>query len=629
MKLFPKQPGFYREHRLYFIIPAYLVIGYLIYSNILFAPFVFDDAIYIVNNMLLRGLGNFVDVPWNRYLTYLTFALNYAVSGYDVFGYRLVNVLVHVANAVLVYLLVSLTFQTPLMKNADGRGAFLIALSTSLIFLVHPMQTQAVTYTTQRFASLAAFFYLLTMALYARRRLIHPVKSWPVKSGRFFYVAAVVSGALAQLSKENAFTLPVMLVVYEFAFFNSTQDNGLKRRGLRLAPFFALFAIVPLTIISPAFGKGAANYIRGLQMTEFQTLSSYEYLITEFGVVVTYLRLLIWPSGQRLMYEYPRYTSFFNYEVILPFIFLAVVFVSGAYLLISSRRKGSAAGLVVGFGILWFFITISVESSVVPIKDVIFEHRAYLPSAGVFMAAFAAFYYGFARLSRGGLAYLAVIAALAASLSVAAYQRNSVWSTRLSLWQDTASKAPNTPSAYVNLGLAYHHDAGNVELAEKNYRKALEIDPANGAAAFNLAILFTDTGRYEEALDYGLRLRAETVVFVNPYVAIAGAYAGLKRYDESIKNYKTAIKLEPDSLYARHGLAVVYAITGEADKAVEQLNEALRIAPYLPEPHYNLALLYDEMGKIDEAAYHLRAVLKINPEDREAREMLARLRYGR
>ena len=616
------------ERRLYFIIPVYLVIGSLIYSNILHAPFVFDDDMYIVNNMLIRGLGNFVDVPWNRYLTYLTFALNYAVSGYNVFGYHLVNVLVHVANAVFVYLLVSLTFKTPAMKDADARGAFLIALSTSLIFLVHPMQTQTVTYTTQRFASLTAFFYLLTMALYARWRLTCLVKSWPAKSGRFLYVAAIVTGALAQLSKENAFTLPAMLVVYEFAFFNSTTESGIKRRCLRLAPFLLLFAIVPLTVIMPAFGKGDVDYIRGLQMTELQNLSSYDYLITEFSVVVTYLRLLVWPFGLRLLYEYPRYTSFFNYEVIFPFIFLAVVFASGVYLLISSRRRGSVAGLVVGFGILWFFITISVESSVVPIKDVIFEHRVYLPSAGVFMAAFAGFYHGFGRLRRGGAAYFAVIAVLAALLSIAAYQRNAVWATKLSLWKDTAAKAPNTPNAYINLGLAYR-DIGAVALAEKNYRKALELDPANGVAAVNLATLLTDTGRYEEALYYSLRLRVETVIFVNPYVAIAAAYAGLKRYDEAIKNYKTAISLDPDSLYARHGLSVVYSIIGEKNKAVEQLNEALRIDPYLPEAHYNLALLYDEMGKTNEAVYHYGAVLKVNPDDHPARERLEQLKARR
>ncbi len=607
------------KRALYFIIPAYLVIGILIYSNILHAPFVFDDDMYIAGNMLIRGLGNFVDAPWNRYLTYLTFALNYAVSGYDVFGYHFVNVMVHVANAVFVYLLVSLTFQTPLMKGVDRRGAFLIAFATSTIFLVHPIQTQAVTYTTQRFASLAAFFYLLTTVLYARWRLMSHLKS-----GRFFYAVAILAGALAQLSKENAFTLPAMLVVYEFAFFDSTPDNGLKRRCLRLAPFLALFAIVPLTVIMPASSKGIVDYMRGLQMTELQGLSSYEYLITEFSVVVTYLRLLVWPSGLRLLYEYPRYTSFAQPQVYLSFVFLAFVFASGACILLRSRRNGNAVGLVAGFGIVWFFITISVESSVVPIRDVIFEHRVYLPSAGVFMAVFAGAYHGLCRLRQGASAYIAVIAVLATLLAIEVYGRNSVWSTKLSLWQDTVSKAPNTPNAYVNLGIAYR-ETGNVVLAEKNYRKAIELDPANGVAAFNLATLLTDTGRYEESLDYGLRISAQAVVLVNPYVAVAGAYAGLKRYDEAIKNYKTAINLDPDSAYARHGLSVVYVITGEKDKAVEQLNEALRIDPGMSDAHYNLALIYEEMGKTDEAVYHYGMVLKINPNDLDARERLAAL----
>ncbi|MBI5236330.1 MAG: tetratricopeptide repeat protein [Deltaproteobacteria bacterium] len=655
MKPYSIPPGSYMKRAPYFIIPAYLVIGVLTYSNIFHAPFVFDDDVYIVNNMLIRSLANFVDAPWNRYLTYLTFALNYAVSGYNVFGYHLVNVLVHVANAVFVYLLVSLTFQTPAMKDADRKGAFFIAFATSLIFLVHPIQTQAVTYTTQRFASLAAFFYLLTIVLYARWRL-----NYPARSGRFFYVLAVLAGALAQLSKENAFTLPAMVVVYEFAFFDGAPDNGIKRHCLRLAPFLLLFAIAPLTVLTPEHGKGIADYMRGLQMTELQGLSSYDYLITQFSVIVTYLRLLVWPSGLRLLYEYPHYTSFFNYEVLLPFIFLAALFASGVYLLITSRRrltflerkvsqrtlignslpyltitprrpKPNATGLVVGFGILWFFITISVESSIVPIKDVIFEHRVYLPSVGFFMAVCAGCYYRFTGRGRGSAAYfVAIVALVALSASIAAYGRNAVWATKLSLWRDTVDKAPNTPNAYGNLGLAYL-DAGNALLAEKNYRKALELDPSNGVVAFNLASLLTDSGRYEESLYYSQRLRAETSIFVNPYVVIAAAYAGLKRYDEAIKNYKAALEFDPDSMPAHNGLAVIYSIIGNKDNALEQFKEVLRLAHYWnsSDAHYNLALLYEQMGKTQEAVYHYGMALKINPDDAQARERLAALQRRR
>ncbi len=402
------------------------VIGFIAYSNTFHVPFVFDDVYQIKGNQMIRDLNNlllalkghaFPPDQYNprRFVGYLSFALNYKFGGVDVEGYHLTNLFIHIANAVLVYFFVQLTFKTPYFNKAGirdqglgtGQGkqnpgtggpaavygpqspipnpqpptpAF-VALFSALLFVSHPLQTQAVTYVVQRLASLATLFCLLSLVLYINGRLASR------QAGKLVsYVLALISAVLAMKTKEIAFTLPLLIILYEVTFFAAP----LKKKLLFLLPVALTLIIVPISVMHS--GRPLGELLSDLsENTRVQSaVPRWDYLMTEMRVVTTYIRLIFVPVNQNLDYDYPIYHSLFTPSVFLSFVFLLSLFGLGVYLLSSSHARRmkdpelAPYHRLIGFGILWFFITLSVESSFIPIVDVIFEHRVYLPSRRFF-----------------------------------------------------------------------------------------------------------------------------------------------------------------------------------------------------------------------------------------------------
>ncbi|MFA4830511.1 MAG: hypothetical protein WC594_15010, partial [Thermodesulfovibrionales bacterium] len=398
--------------------------GFFVYSNTFNVPFHFDDTFTIVKNPGLKDLSNFWPPSGSRWFGFLTFALNYYFGGLNVTGYHIVNLTIHIFNAILVYWLVVLTFKTPFFSNqqsaissqqsketnfdspihpfssASGGQAYL-PLFIALLFVSHPIQTQAVTYIVQRFTSLATMFYLLSLACYIRSRLS------TLPATRYtLYTVSLVSAILSMKTKEISFTLPIVITLYEFMFFGNNQfvipvktgiqdknemDSCFRRndrmesvykRLLFLIPFLLTMLIIPLSMIGTDKPIGDAIGELREASQETKQISRGIYLFIQFRVIVTYIRLLFIPINQNLDYDYSLYHSFFNPEVFLSALFLLSIFILGIYLL-CAKRLALPASRLISFGIFWFFITLSVESSIIPIRDVIFEHRLYLPSIGI------------------------------------------------------------------------------------------------------------------------------------------------------------------------------------------------------------------------------------------------------
>ncbi len=221
------------------------LLSALIYSNTFSVPFQFDDADNIVQNPRIKDLTNFFNLSGSRYVGFLSFALNYYVGGLQVFGYHLVNLIIHIVNGFLVYCLVLLLFRaesqdSPLATdNSHLTTASWIAIATALLFVAHPVQTQAVTYIVQRFASLVTLFYLFTVVCYLKWRLA----SSESRSRFLWYGGAVLSTVLAMKTKENSFTLPFMILLVEAVFFRSFT----RRRWVALIPFLLTLPIIPLS----------------------------------------------------------------------------------------------------------------------------------------------------------------------------------------------------------------------------------------------------------------------------------------------------------------------------------------------------------------------------------------------
>jgi hypothetical protein len=554
------------------------VLGLLVYSNTFQAPFQWDDRYdYLLENPVVKDLGYFAetsraaglkhyDALRNRYIGYLTFALNYKIHGLDVKGYHIVNIAVHLINSMLVYWLVLLTFGTPFLAPAfftpspaptpplregrEGEGEKrYIALFTALLFVSHPIQTEAVTYIFQRLTSLAALFYLASVAFYVKWRLkieqrssaaVHPSTSSGCMvslSNHASYILSLVSAALAMKTKENAFTLPIMVALYEFLFFKGRKGS----RILYLIPLLPTLFIIPLTLISADNPAGEVAGGEDPAAGSYQGISRADYLFTQFRVIVTYMRLLFLPVNQNIDYDYPVFHSFFNPQVFSSFLFLLSVLCSGIYLL--HRSKSDPFLRVPAFGIFWFFIALSVESSIIPIPMVINEYRAYLPSVGLFAVLSTVVFLVSRRWRRTKTPALAGAALVIAVLSGAAYARNGVWGNEISLWEDVIKKSPLKARGYDNLGNAYFNKK-MYDRAEEHYAISLRLNPQNAKAHNNLG-------------------------FISFYIK--------GDIDGAIEHYSTSLSLAPDRAKVHLNLAIAYKAKGLPEEARKHFERARRL----------------------------------------------------
>ncbi len=280
-------------------------------------------------------------------------------------GYHFFNLVVHLISSCFVWWLTLLTLSTPAMKgNKITQHANVIALLVGLVFVSHPVQTGAVTYIWQRAASMMALFYLASLCLYVKSRLQPPQHRVLRRS---YYISSLMMAILAMFTKENAVTLPLMILVYEFSFFE-VKENLLWKQ---LTPFLLTILIIPVTTLLSQSGR-----IQEIQrIAEAPAgISPIHYFLTQFRVIVTYIRLSFLPLNQNLDYDYPVFKSIFEWPVFFSSLFLITI-LAWAKCLFSKYR-------IVAFSIFWFFLTLLPESSFIPQNDIIFEHRLYLPLVG-------------------------------------------------------------------------------------------------------------------------------------------------------------------------------------------------------------------------------------------------------
>lgn len=606
------------SNRTLLAVPAILLASLLAYANSFHGELVFDDWSSIRDNPHVRDLRSYLpggegyrSQP-NRWIGNLSFALNYALGGLDVTGYHVVNLAIHAVNGLLVFALVVLTFRTARLARsalADSAGA--VALAAALLFTTHPLQAQAVTYIVQRLASLATLFYLLTVVLYARWRLAGDARpAWRRLLG---YLPVLAAAVLAMRTKETSFTLPFAVAAWELVFL----EGGTRRRLAYLLPIMAAALLIPLTLIGT--GRPMAEVLSVAErVTRIETeMSRWDYLVTQFAVIVTYLRLLVLPVGQNLDHDYPLYRSLLEPKVLGSLAMIVALVLVAAQLLrrtsVGAARPLDPAARLVSFGIVWFFLGLSVECSVIPIVDLVYEHRVYLPSVGFFVAVAA----GGALLARRyapspGRPVLSAAAALSAVLAAATFQRNRVWASPLTLWSDAVEKSPRKTRPHSNLGLALIA-AGRREEALPHLRAVVQINPNHVSGYNNLAVLLGDMGRTGEAVHWlevarglkpdhaetyynlgRIRLEEGRLVeaaellrkaialdpgYVNAYANLGGALNQLGRPAETVQLLAGKDALLRGSVEACFNLGVAYVLLGDGPGAEQALSSLTRLAP--------------------------------------------------
>ena len=404
-------------------------------------------------------------------------------------------------------------------------------------------------------------------------------------------------------TKEIAFTLPLVIVLYEFMFF----EGSLKKRILYLAPLLLTILIIPLELRGLERPAGTVMGEMDNAVRASSDMSRWDYLFTQFRVIVTYIRLLFFPVNQNLDYDYPVYHSFFDPNVILSFLFLLAIFGTGAYLLYRSRVTpsspqpqgkvtpppsapplkvransrpdgaegrgsyglwGGEEGLLsrlIAFGIFWFFITLSVESSIIPIKDVIFEHRLYLPSVGFFIAVTAVLSMAWERVTniskRWAKITLGAFGLIIVIFSCATYARNNLWLDEVSFWQDVINESPSKIRGRVNLGYAYSRQ-GRFDQAIREFQAALKLDSEDYQLYSNLGVAYKGQGRNEEAIlefQKALRLKPDDGL---TYYNLGNIYREQGAFEEAVKHYQVAARLEPDMPVIHNNLGIAYIGVG-------------------------------------------------------------------
>lgn len=520
----------------------------IVYSNTYDSSFHFDDQSYIKNNPILRDISNLsadpgADAfPWSPNLTssyrtravaYATFRLNYILHGLDVKGYHIFNNLIHLGNSLLVYLIVLniLRAWASKTKTPEPEDSNLIALFTALLFAGHPVQTQAVTYISQRFTSLAAFFYLASVLSYLKWKMSGSKKVW--------YAGSLVFAVLAMKTKEIAFTLPPMLAMMEFAIF---EGNSKKRAGY-LLPFLLTMTLVPLALMPS--GETLGDILRG-GTTTTDRYSRTDYLITQSTVIMRYLRLIALPTGQNLDYDWPVYRSLPALRVFLSIVFVIALLSSAIYGFLKLKGKALPLALACS-GIIWFFVTLSIESSVIVTDDLIFEHRLYLPSAGLLFF----FASGISNIAPRRMIAYGILAIAVIAYSVAGYERNFVWKTELSLWRDVTKKSPLKARGFINLGLAYSK-SDRPDKAIAMLQKAEELDPkVAGEANYNLGVIYTNIGDVPKAISSLQKSVEKNPNFMPGRQALAYAYARGGMIQEALSEFRAVLTLDPNNSQAR------------------------------------------------------------------------------
>lgn len=563
-----------------------------LYAPALHSPFMLDEDALITDNPIVKNLGYFAhptsarglpeyNLFITRYVSMLTLAINYRLGGIAPWGYHALGLGLHIANALLVLALARL------LIARMGLESELAALAAALLYALHPLQSEAVIYIMARPALVCAFFYMSSILLYLHARK-HATPSWGL------YAGSLVCALLAMLSKQNAATLPLALALVEYAFLAGPA----MARARWVAPYFALLLVYP--IVMAEGGVGLGTVLMGSAQQGQQNLSVFdddyikpfmprwEYLITQVRVVVMYLKLLLLPVGQNLLHHIVPSRSMAEPTVLAGMVLHAGLMGAGLYGL--TRPRAWARGL--GFGVLWFYLTLSVESSLIPIPMLAAEYRMYLPLAGLCIGSAMAGLVAWQALGQAGRrwALIALVAALLA-LGISTASRVQVWGSKLSMWQDVAAKSPGHYGAQHSLGMALM-EAGRRDEAAQRFQRAYMLNPTYAEAANALAVYYIEQGQHA---------RAEALLL-------------------------DALSRSPDAATLNLSLGVLYAQTKSPATARPYIERAASLAPYMADARYNLGLVYYDLGLSDMARAELREALRLDPSMQNARDYLMELK---
>lgn len=614
------------------------------YLNSFAVPFLFDDVSSIVDNPTIRHLWPLRDAlsppsGWGftvsgRPLLNLSLALNYAISGTEVWSYHALNLVIHLLAGLTLFGLARRTLLQPALAPQWREKALPIAWVLAGLWLLHPLQTESVTYVVQRAESLMGLFFLFTLYAF--------IRATDSSRPRFWVTLSFFSCLLGVATKEIAALAPLLAFLYDRTFLSGTFRAAWQRHRWRYLSLAATW--IPLGVFLAGTGGNRGDTIG------FDIGTSWiGYWLTQFEAITRYLWLSFYPYPQ--VFEYGKVSAGPLAIVALWALPVLALFSATALAL----RRWPIAGF---FG-AWFFVLLAPTSFVPGKLQMIVEHRMYLPLAGVL--ALPVLLAAHRTSIRAFLIGSATFMLIAGTLTV---RRNALYSDERRLWEDVLVHRPANARAHNNLGLLLYH-ANQLEDAIAHYREARRLDPTDARTHYNFGLALMKVGRTQEAiapleeairilpyffnahLNLGLVLtqlgQAEKAlphfneaIRFNPSPAIAHfqsgvALAALGRWDEAVTHYAEAVRLDPTYADALGNWGVSLFQQNAIPAAIERLEAALRLKPNSADMHFNLGLALARQERANDAMAHYSEAIRLDPTHAQAQLNLgiALARFGK
>lgn len=598
------------------IIGAFVVLAYLPSFAV---PFLFDDFPNIVFNPRAQP-GGIADL-WmaldargerDRPVAMLSFALNYLHAGLDVRWYHAVNLAIHLVNTVLLYLLVLLLARAPLSPARLRDNAVPFALAVALIWALHPVNTQAVTYIVQRMTSLAATFYLAGLLLFVLWRSGRIGTRWAVAG----FVAAFLAGFG---TKANVMTLPLAVLLIDVALFSSF------RRMHAVA-----FGVIAAAGIGVALVYAGPQLAYLLEAPPHRDFSGIERLLTQGRVICHYLTLLIWPDADRLQLDYDFSVSRGLVDPPVTLAAIGFLFALTLAAIVGFRRARWPA-----MGWLFFLLALSVESSVI-LLELAFEHRLYLP-ATLLIAGILAPLFSRPLPARGLQCVSMVVLALAAVLAWQTMARNQQWQDNGIFWSGDLERGASLYRSALNSGIGFLR-AGNAERAQAMFER-IEQGGAAGTPAqrAKVAQLIGESlflrGRYEDALVSFRRALEERPQWIRSAYFAGMALVQLERPEDAAAVHDQMREQSPDHVFTHSLEAEILRTSESLEQGIGLLRSRLAENDDITVVDRSFLLLqmgnmYHQAGDAAAAAERYRAALEANPDNRAARAALREVEAG-
>ncbi len=632
-----------------------ITLGLVIYYQTFSFGFVFDDERFVVVNSYIKDFTTidhiFDTYPKTRMLGFYSFAFNYFMNGLNPRGYHIFNFIIHLLATGLVWGVGSMLFRiagaSVLQRISQSSQKIYqdLPFIIALLFLVHPCQTQAVSYISQRFESMATVFYLATVYCYIHAR----IASVGIRQVVLFILAGV-SALLGILTKEVAVTIPLMLLAVEFLLqpdlYNGVIVSGkkvLKKKMNYLKVCIVLiagglfFSLLFMKLVRAGLGIFLQSTVS--QSHDGDIITPGNYFLTQMRVFLTFVRLSIFPVGQNVDYDYPMSTGLLH----PPLTLIGICLISGIVFLIVRLCRSLP---LVSFGLAWMLITFSINLA--PRSNLIFEHKLYLISFGFFLVTVTVL----SMLIRQKTILLGLFVCMIAVLSMVSFERNQVWKDRITLWEDVVKKSPGKMRGYVSLGMAYMKDHRYAE-AMRVFSKGISVNPEEYRNYIFRGDTYYALGKNDEALNDFNKAIAIKPKLSLIYTKRAKVYKEQKNYEaafidlqraisfqpndssaymdrgmlwmeqghanEALKDLQQALKIDPYDYGALIDCAGVYLYMGRYDLAIEKLNLAQKVAPMDFRVYKNRAFCFLAIGKVREALKDMEIALRLNPNDTQVR----------